>query len=169
MERFYGFAFFFVSSVYVWNSRIWRTYYMLCYISRVIYRAWSVIWTGYYFRCSSERLNQWRHCRTKPAVQGRSRQGLDYTAFNKTLQLSQWRGHCLNCQLWAFSRKSYNLEYPINAKKVISLYKIIYLLNLDKNKNDLVVEKRQTDHVFCVQVFFTEMVVAKPKVDIVLA
>ena len=56
----------------------------------------------------------------------------------KTLQLSQSREHCLYCQLWALSRKFFELGYPINAKKQekLALFAKYYLLILDKNKNE---------------------------------
>ena len=53
----------------------------------------------------------------------------------KTLHLSQSPEHYLNCQLWALSRQSFKLRYPIKEKKS-ALFAKYYLLNLDKNKND---------------------------------
>ena len=60
------------------------------------------------------------------------------------MQLSQSREHCLNCQLWALSRQSFKLRYPINEKKPVFFAKY-YLLNLDKNKMIVfgVIEKKQ--------------------------
>ena len=48
-----------------------------------------------------------------------------YTLWN-TLQLPQSLEHCLNCQLWALSRMSFKLEYPINTKKSVFLQTITF-------------------------------------------
>ena len=84
----------------------------------------------------------------------------------KTLQLSQSREHCLKCQLWALGRTSFKLGYPISAKRS-ALFAKYCLLNLDKNKTVLtvfdVIEKRQKSAAFRL---FTDIIVAKPKVNI---
>ena len=51
-----------------------------------------------------------------------------------------------NCQLWALSRKSFKLGYPINAKKSAPFVKY-YLLNLYNNKNDRFWRHRKTTKI----------------------
>ena len=67
----------------------------------------------------------------------------------KKLQLSRSHEHCLNYQLWSFTRKSFKLRYPINTK-ISAIFAEYQRLNLDKNKND----RKTTKITFLPSVFF---------------
>ena len=87
----------------------------------------------------------------------------------ETLQLSQSREYCLNCQLWALSRESFKLGYPINAKKVSAFWNItIWIWTGTKVTIFNVMEKRQKSHLLPSGFFCTEIIIAKPKVNILI-
>ena len=73
----------------------------------------------------------------------------------KTLQLSQSREYCLNCQLWVYVLK---IGKTKKHKKISAFCKTNYhFMNLGKNKNDF--------YVFCPQLF-SKIIIAKPKVNL---
>ena len=76
------------------------------------------------------------------------------------MQLSQSREHCLKCQLWALSRTSFKLGYPINAKKVSAFCKI---LPFEFGQEQNCLDRFWRHATFRL---FTDIIVAKPKVNI---
>ena len=85
-----------------------------------------------------------------------------YTLWN-TLQLPQSLEHCLNCQLWALSRMSFKLGYPINTKKSAFLQTITFsICTRTKITVFNIIKERHNTRFFLPSGSFTEIIVANP-------
>ena len=110
---------------------------------------------------NSKRVTYRRPCRRKPAVQ-------DYNCF-KTLQLCQSHEHCVNCQLWALSRMSFKLGYPINAKKSQRFCKTsLFEFGQVQKWPFLTSYKNEKNHVFLPQVFVQKSPLQNQKSTIIV-
>ena len=84
--------------------------------------------------------------------------------FLKKLQLSQSHEHCLNYQLWAWTRKFFQLRIPNKHKKVSDFCKILAFEFWQQQKWPFSTSwKKQQKSCFCLQIFLLKSLLQTQK------